>query len=143
MNLMMRMRVMQQQNPHMSQQEIQMRVLSGKGRHNSTAYSASTNFGPGFGGSQTMDVFSNGQGMFPTLDHNNMLIEGDNRGSLQPHAMMNHQMTSKKSFRIRGDREQDILRKQNNAQSNKDLNDFNNDILKSVYELRQSHNAFV
>ena len=65
-----------------------------------------------------------------------------NLGSSQPHAMFGHLAASKKSFRIRGTAEQEFMKQQalSLATSNKDLGD---DIMKSVYELRQSHAALV
>jgi len=63
-----------------------------------------------------------------------------------PHAMQNHQATSKKSFRIRSKQEHDLLKmnfSNNAAKSSKDLQEMNEETQKSLYELRKSHAAFV
>lgn len=62
---------------------------------------------------------------------------------LAPHALFNHQAASKKSFRIRPQKEQELLKNQQSLSSKDIGTDFNNDMLKSVYELRKSHAALV
>lgn len=63
------------------------------------------------------------------------------QGQIAPHALYNHHAYSKKSFRIRGQAEQEYMKMQSSSNKDMAIIDFNNDILKSVYELRKSHAA--
>jgi hypothetical protein len=45
---------------------------------------------------------------------------------LAPHALFNHQAASKKSFRIRGQQEQEMMKNQANSSKDIGIMDFNN-----------------
>jgi hypothetical protein len=63
---------------------------------------------------------------FPTLDHPELFLnDPGNMNFVHPH-MFGHQLASKKSFRIRGEKEKDMMRKNAAAQSSKDLGETNN-----------------
>lgn len=75
-----------------------------------------------------------------------IITPGSLHSGLVPHGMLNHQMqaNSKKSFRIRGrEEQQELLKQRQSMGSSRETMEFGNDVLKSVYELRQSHAAFV